>query len=145
MKNLRYLLIGTVMLCSACVKNTDEIEARQTMDKAKQEYQQKQYESAAITLMPLVRKGNPEAQYTLGYLYFYGLGVHRNTNYGRQLIQTSAEQGNVKAIEALATFAQQEATLGPSVDKAQLPSVDMPIVEGKPNEINQAILFPPYF
>jgi len=124
MKYLRYLLISFVVACSACAINP-QVKIDETLEKAREEYKQKKYQETAITLMPLVREGNPDAQYTLGYLYFYGMGVPRNVNFGRQLIQAAAEQGNIRALAAINTFAQQTATLGPSLDQPSAPGNEL--------------------
>lgn len=118
MNHLRYLLILIAVLCSACVtteKDEAEIETEEQLELAREQFLRKDYESSAITLLPLVRDGNSDAEYSLGYLYYYGLGVPRNINYGRQLIQSSAEQGNERAIEAITLLARQTAALGPVV------------------------------
>jgi TPR repeat protein len=123
MNYLRYLLISSVLLCSACVttdKDRDRLQAEAQLDLAREQFLRDDYESSAITLLPLVRDGNDEAQYSLGYLYYYGLGVPRNMNYGRQLIQASAEQKNERAIEALTLLARQTAALGPAQANAPI-------------------------
>ena len=115
MNNLRYLLICIALTCTAC-KTTGEREEtdQRKLDLASEQFARKDYESAAITLLPLVREGNPDAEYSLGYMYYYGLGVPKNMNYGRQLMQASAEQGDDRAISALTLLSRQEATLGPA-------------------------------
>jgi DamX protein len=127
MKYLHYLLIGAALTCSACTTTPDprEVEAEETLEKARVEFLQKQYESSVITLMPLVREGHPDAQYSVGYMYYYGLGVPRNADFGRQLIQAAAQQGNERAIQAITTFAQQQATLGPSLSKPATPGNEL--------------------
>lgn len=115
MNYLRYLLISVAVLCSACAtteKDQEELEQEKQLELAREQFLRKDYESSAITLLDLVREGNPEAQYSMGYLYYYGLGVPRNINYGRQLIQAAAEQENQRAIEALKLLDRQTAALG---------------------------------
>ncbi|MFI4955166.1 MAG: hypothetical protein ACHP9Y_04555 [Gammaproteobacteria bacterium] len=117
MNYLRYLLISVALLCSACAtnqKDEEDIEAEKQLDLAREQFLRKDYESSAISLLDLVRDGNADAQYSMGYLYYYGLGVPRNINYGRQLIQAAAEQNNARAIEALKLLDRQTAALGPS-------------------------------
>ena len=45
--------------------------------------------------------GNPDAEYALGYLYFSGFGVQKNTQLARQWIQKAASQGQQLAAKAL--------------------------------------------
>ena len=117
MNYLRYLLISVAVLCSACAttdRDRQDQEDEANLQLAREQFLREDYESSAITLLPIARSGNPEAQYSLGYLYYYGLGVPRNISYGRQLIQAAAEQENERAIEALKLLARQTAALGPS-------------------------------
>jgi len=120
MNNLRYLLIACALFATGCTSLSSE-EARYAnnpqLQVARDQFMRQDYESAAITLMPLAKEGNADAQYSLGYLYYYGLGVPQNTNYGRQLIQASAEQDNERAIEALTALARQSSTFGPNPTK----------------------------
>jgi TPR repeat protein len=115
MNYLRYLLISIALICSGCATTSggDE-EQNEELEIAREQFHKKQYESSAITLLPLARAGNAEAQYSLGYLYYYGLGIPRNEDYGWQLIQASAEQGNDRAVAALTLLSRQEGTLGPT-------------------------------
>ncbi len=46
--------------------------------------------------------GNQDAQYAVGYMYFYGQGVGVNYEESLKWIRKAAEQGNSKAFKALA-------------------------------------------
>lgn len=50
---------------------------------------------------PLAAKGNPAAQYQLGNLYEYGLGVTQNIQTAIELYTKSARQGNADAMNKL--------------------------------------------
>ncbi|MEJ2609622.1 MAG: hypothetical protein P8179_05920 [Candidatus Thiodiazotropha sp.] len=71
------------------------------MHEAHLAYNAKQYKKVFQLLFPLAAQGNDKAQYTLGYLFYHGLGVEKNTQQSMHWIQRAAAQGNVKAIEAL--------------------------------------------
>lgn len=115
MNYLRYLLISIALVCAGCATTSGgEEDENEQLEIAREQFLRKQYESSAITLLPLARAGNPEAQYSLGYLYYYGLGIPRNEDYGWQLIQASAERGNDRAVAALTMMSRQEGTLGPT-------------------------------
>ena len=122
MNNLRYLLIVCALIATGCTSISSE-EARYAnnpqLQVARDQFMRQDYESAAITLIPLAKEGNADAEYSLGYLYYYGMGVPQNPNYGRQLIQSAAEQGNERAIEALTALARQSATFGPNPNKGK--------------------------
>lgn len=64
------------------------------------------YDKAAAQLMPLAQSGNADAQYTLGYMYYYGLGMKRDRTQGYFWLQTSAASGNPKANAALEILTQ---------------------------------------
>lgn len=116
MSYLRYLLISLALICTGCATTEDEREESDTeqLEVAREQFLRKDYEGAAITLLPIARDGNAEAQYSLGYLYYYGMGIPRNQDYGWQLIQASATQGNDRAVAALTMMSRQEGTLGPN-------------------------------
>ncbi len=57
-------------------------------------------ENSAQDLNKLALMGDKNAQYTLGYMYYYGKGIAQNKELGMSLIKLSAENGNSKAIVA---------------------------------------------
>ena len=59
------------------------------------------YKKAMHTLLPLACDGVPDAQYAVGYMYYYGLGVAQDTDVGYFWIQRSARQHFIPAEEAL--------------------------------------------
>jgi Sel1 repeat-containing protein/sporulation related protein len=70
-------------------------------EKAKTEFNQQNYERAALLLMPLAKQGHTDAQYALGYMYHNGLGVPRNYKLSIQWLSVASAKGNGKAMEAL--------------------------------------------
>lgn len=52
-------------------------------------------------LNKLALMGDKNAQYTLGYMYYYGKGILKNEELGLSLIKLSAENGNAKAVIAV--------------------------------------------
>lgn len=63
------------------------------------------------------RSGDPNAQYVLGYLYYYGIGVLPNDELALKWITESAQQGNPSAQRALALLqpTQSGTTLSTSI------------------------------
>lgn len=59
------------------------------------------YKRAKCLLLPLACDGNAEAQYAIGYLYYYGYGVAQDTDVGYFWIKRSAEQKFTPAMKAL--------------------------------------------
>lgn len=59
------------------------------------------YKRAMRIFLPLACNGNEQAQYAVGYMYYYGLGVAQDTDVGYFWIQRSANQHYYPAIHAL--------------------------------------------
>lgn len=68
---------------------------------AKDLYVAGQYKQAHQITTGLAEKNNAEAQYLLGYLYYYGQGVPIDVKQGAKWITISADSGYRPAIEAL--------------------------------------------
>ncbi len=64
------------------------------------------YKRAMRELLPLACEGNPEAQYAVGYMYYYGLGVAQDTDVGYFWIKRAADQNYRPAIKALELITQ---------------------------------------
>ena len=64
------------------------------------------YKRSLCSLLPLAADGNAEAQYTVGYLYYYGYGVTQDTEVGYFWIKRSADQHYPPALKALALIAE---------------------------------------
>jgi len=99
MKPSHKLLI--IILCilglGACRTHSDRLRAQ-----AQTSYLQGYYDQALAPLSKLAREDNAEAQYALGYMYFYGLGTKKNDYLARRLIQHSADLGYPPAQQAIA-------------------------------------------
>lgn len=64
-------------------------------------FQRQDYRQAFIRLKPEAEKGQPDAQYAIGYLYYYGQGVVENRKQALYWINKSAKAGHQDAIAAL--------------------------------------------
>jgi TPR repeat protein len=91
--------------------------------KAESAYEAGEYEKAAAELLPLAKKGDPHAQYTLGYMYYYGQGVKRDRSQGYFWMQQSAKQGNQSALKALELL-NQDNRKGVSAKPGELPPAE---------------------
>ena len=67
------------------------------------------YEQTFSRLKPLAEQGQADAQYTLGYMYYNGLGVPRDGTLAIQWMMAAANQGNKKSMEALRRIALSSA------------------------------------
>lgn len=89
------ILMVFIPMLGACVvgaSNLKEgIESFRTQD----------YRRAFIRLMPEAEKGQPEAQYAIGYMYYYGQGVVEDRNKAWFWINMAARLGLAEANEAV--------------------------------------------
>jgi len=82
-------------------------------ERAKALYLSKDYADAASLMLLLAQRGHLQAQYVLGYMYYYGQGLPRNEKEALRWITTAAARGHPKAIEALKQLEQGEAVPAP--------------------------------
>ena len=87
--------------CASMAKQTNTDNPEAVLAQARQAYENQKYQEVFQLLFPLAMAGNDQAQYVLGYLYFYGLGVEKNEQQAMAWIQRAAAQGNKKALQAL--------------------------------------------
>ncbi len=71
------------------------------MQQAHDAFASKDYQQVFQLVFPLAATGDDRAQYTLGYLYFHGLGTAKDERQAMHWIQRAAAQGNMKAKHAL--------------------------------------------
>ena len=64
-------------------------------------FQRQDYRQAFIRLMPAAKAGNAEAQYAVGYMYYYGQGVVENRKQAWYWILLAAKAGQIDAIQAM--------------------------------------------
>jgi TPR repeat protein len=77
------------------------------LEQGKRLFQDGYYKQAMQQLLPLAVDGVAEAQYAVGYMYYYGYGATQDTQSGDFWIRRSAEQGFKPALDALNIMAQQ--------------------------------------
>lgn len=85
-------------------KTCDEMElevnswiAISDISKGRDAFQRKDYQIALEEFSRLAEQGNLEAQFNLGYMYDYGVGVKQNDSQALKWYRLSATQGNVNA------------------------------------------------
>ena len=59
------------------------------------------YRAAFIHLKPEAEKGQPDAEYAVGYMYYYGQGVIENRKQAWFWINKAARAGQPEAIQAI--------------------------------------------
>ncbi|STX28719.1 Sel-1 protein [Legionella beliardensis] len=58
------------------------------------------YRKAFIRLLPAAQKGQPDAQYAVGYMYYYGQGVVEDRAKAWYWIKSAASKGQPEAVAA---------------------------------------------
>ena len=71
------------------------------LEQGKRYMQHGYHKKAMHILLPLACDGIPEAQYAVGYMYYYGYGVAQDTDVGYFWIKRAADQGYKSAIKGL--------------------------------------------
>ena len=95
------LLTATLFGGCSTTQHSGIQDANSILEKAHKAYASKEYKQVFQLVFPLAATGNDQAQYTLGYLYFHGLGVEKSESQAMNWIQRAAAQGNKKALQAL--------------------------------------------
>ncbi len=77
------------------------------LESGMQSFDNRDYKTAFEQLYPVAMEGDPDAQYAVGYMLYYGKGVAVNKNDGMEWIRKSAKQGNSLAEQALGIVYEQ--------------------------------------
>ncbi len=106
----RLLISAIIMSLSACSttppKESPEPESFNQLiyNKAKAAFLSGDYKTASTLFETLAENGNAEAQYSIGYMHYYGKGLPKNLKQAMYWFKLSAQQGHQNAIEAMATI-----------------------------------------
>jgi TPR repeat protein len=89
-----------LVACAATTRQPSELQ------QGKRYFEKGYYKRTLRQLLPLACDGNAEAQYAIGYLYYYGYGVTQDTETGVFWINRAAKQHYIPAIKALDIMAK---------------------------------------
>ena len=64
-------------------------------------FQVQNYRQSFIRLLPEAKAGQPDAQYAIGYMYYYGQGVIENRKKAFYWIERAANGGQPDAVRAI--------------------------------------------
>lgn len=92
---------GVLLALAACASGPDERYAEDRHAQAKAAYLAHDYQRTLAIVEPQAAAGAAWAQYTLGFMYYYGRGVRIDRPLARQWIQQAAAQDYPPAKEAL--------------------------------------------
>lgn len=96
---LKMLLLAVTLSLAAC--SSTSMLSQQELARGKTNFESGLYRDAFHQLLPPATEGNREAQYAVGYMYYYGYGVAQDTETGVFWIQKSADQHYQPALDAL--------------------------------------------
>lgn len=110
MRKLLFLCLCTFTLASCKTTQLHHSQAttpdlsianRSYLAQGKRYFEDGYYKRAMRLLLPIACDGNAEAQYAVGYMYYYGYGVSQDIDVGRFWIKRAADKGFKPAQEAL--------------------------------------------
>lgn len=84
--------------------STEKTPAPRTFRQIMDVYYKGDYDTAFRFLLPLARKGSPDAQEVIGLMYRIGQGVQKNNEYAHDWLLMAAEQGRPLAQHHLASM-----------------------------------------
>ena len=136
-KTLRHFIFWSCsalfLLISGCASTPDYNNDQVRFEAGKEAFLTHEYVKASHLFEPLAVKGHSQAQYTLGYLYYYGLGIAQNSEVGKKWISSSAAKGNQRALKALELISKEEAKIKEKkVDEVEKTESDTPITIVEP-------------
>jgi TPR repeat protein len=91
------LVLSTVLLLQGCASSS----MGEQFVAGKQQFNAGNYKGAFHQLLPVAVYGNKEAQYAVGYMYYYGVGTAQDEESGEFWMHKSAEQHYAPAENAL--------------------------------------------
>lgn len=102
-------------LLTACATQPSQ-NVSEPFQEGKAAYLAGDYSRAFELLLGEAQRGNPDAQYTIGYMYYQGQGVQQDRDAALRWIQRSATAGNERAMEALGQLSGMGARQGDRKD-----------------------------
>lgn len=96
-------IIGCCFMLVACAS----VRVQEELQVGKIQFQDGNFKGAFRRLMPLAVEGNREAQYAIGYLYYYGYGVPADSESAIFWLKRSAAKHDADAIKALRLIDKQ--------------------------------------
>lgn len=107
-----FLLGGLLILLHGCATTPPVSHSKDARTQAKIAYLLSDYRRTFLIALPQAEAGEAWAQYTVGYLYYYGLGVTLDKQAGKRWIGSAAAKGYEPARQAMQRLAAQQPTVG---------------------------------
>lgn len=96
------VVILSAFLAIGCTTLTTE----DNFDSGKENFMAGNFDQSFKQLLPLAKQGNHEAEYAVGYMYFYGLGTQQDMQQAIKWMQQAADAGQPQAKVALQQLQQ---------------------------------------
>ncbi len=96
---LGFLSVALATLLSACA--TTPPPPPDVVTQTREAFLRDDYQSVLTLVQPLAEQGETWAQYTLGYMYYYGRGIAQDKKTGERWIRQAAAAGHPTAQEAV--------------------------------------------
>ena len=107
-----FLLGGLFILLQGCASAPPVSPSDEARVQAKIAYLLSDYQKTLVIVLPRAEAGEAWAQYTVGYLYYYGRGVVQNKQTGKRWIESAAKKGYPPAVKALQRLAMSKPKTG---------------------------------
>lgn len=106
-------LIYTALMCCFLIGCASQgpymsLKSRSELQQGQRYFNDGFYKRSMRLLLPLACDGNAEAQYAVGYMYYYGYGVSQDTDTGCFWISRSAERHYLPAQKAMEIISQEK-------------------------------------
>ncbi len=106
------LLGGIMLLLQGCATTPPTPPGDEARTQAKIAYLLSDYQRTLAITLPRAEAGEPWAQYTLGYMYYYGYGVRKDRQTAKRWIESAATKGYVPAQQAMLRLSQSPPKMG---------------------------------
>ncbi len=117
------IFFSSLLLACASARMAEEVQS------GKVAFDSGNFKQAFIQLLPLAVKCSPEAQYAVGYMYYYGIGIEAHKESGLFWINQAAKQMYRPAIKALIL-----------IEKNKSESYDTPLKKSNKLRYSESIL-----
>lgn len=129
-KKQRHFAIGGLILLtsllSACAKDTATVASNDIGTACEGNIYLEKFHCSIEEVQQAALAGNADAQYALGYMYYYGVGTVRDQQTATLWIQRSASAGQPLALKAQKMMAKTPATASSQAASNTTPSVNAP-------------------
>lgn len=103
------ILVSIITLCACSKSPTSPSQAK--MSACSNDPYLMKYNCSVSRVQQLASQGDPDAQYALGYMYYYGVSTVRDEDNARLWISRSAAQGQPLAKKAMVMLSEDKASI----------------------------------